>query len=174
MAIKNEQEVNTHGQDFPHPWLIVCILGVLVKWVHQVNADDCCSPPLLAGAAARFPQNAHVTVYLDTTGLTTAEVQAITIGLQDWNGQQNHSGVTYNVVETTNPPQPGTNNTIVAHFVNQTSTGTGGAALNMHSSGSTVYGDLTFWNNIRSGTPSLLPAFLRSTCNPPLFRSTDN
>jgi hypothetical protein len=83
--------------------------------------------------------------------------------LQDWNGQQNHSGVTYNVIETTNPPQPGTNNTIVAHFVDQNSTGTGGAALNMHSSGSTVYGELTFWNNIRSGTPSLLPAFLRST-----------
>jgi len=69
--------------------LIVCFLGVLVKWVHQVNADDCCSPPLLASAAARFPQNAQVTVYLDTTGLTTTEVQAITTGLQDWNGQQN-------------------------------------------------------------------------------------
>ncbi len=143
--------------------LIVCFLGVLVKWVHQVNAADCCSPPLLSSAAARFPQNAQVTVYLDIRGLTSIEVEAITTGLKDWNGQQNHSGVTYTVVETTDPPQLGTNNTIVAKFVNQTSTGTGGASLNMHSSGSTVYGELTFWNNIRSGTPSLLPAFLRST-----------
>ena len=131
--------------------------------MHQVNAFDCCSPPLLSDMAARFPQDAHITVYLDTRGLTTTEVQAITAGLQDWNGQANHSGVTYNVVETTNPPAAGTNNTIVAKFVDQFSSGTGGAALNMHSSGSTVYGELTFWNNIRSGTPSLLPAFLRST-----------
>jgi hypothetical protein len=144
--------------------LIVCFLGVLGKWVHQVNADDCCPPPLLSSAAARFPQNASVTVYLDTRGLTSTEVQAITTGLQDWNGQNNHSGVTYHVVETTDPPQPGTNNMIVAKFVDQFSSGTGGAALNMHgSSNGTVYGELTFWNNIRSGTPSLLPAFLRST-----------
>lgn len=143
--------------------LIVGLLGLLGNWVHQVNADDCCNPPLLASAAARFPQGAHVTVYLDTTGLTTTEVKAITDGLQTWNGQPNHSGVTYNVVETTNPPQPGTNNTVVAHFVNQFSSGTGGAAMNMHSSGSTVWGELTFWNNIRSGTPSLLPGLLRTT-----------
>jgi hypothetical protein len=143
--------------------LVVGLLGLLGKRVHEANAYDCCSPPLLASAAARFPQAAQVTVYLDTTGLTATEVASISAGLQDWNGQANHSGVTYNVVETTSPPQPGTNNTIVAHFVNQASTSTGGAALNMHSSGSTVYGELTFWNNIRSGTPSLLPALLRTT-----------
>lgn len=143
--------------------LIVGLLGLLGKRVRQVNADDCCSPPLLASAAARFPQAAQVTVYLDTRGLTTTEVGAIVAGLQDWNGQPNYSGVTYNVVQTTDPPQPGTNNSIVAHFVDQSSSGTGGAALNMHSSGSTVYGELTFWNNIRSGTPSLLPGLLRTT-----------
>lgn len=67
--------------------LIVDLLGLLGKRVHQVNAYDCCNPPLLASAAARFPQAAQVTVYLDTTGLTTTEVNAIVAGLQDWNGQ---------------------------------------------------------------------------------------
>ena len=129
------------------------------------KAYDCCNPPL--GAQARFPQNAQVTVYLNTTGFTTEEIAAIKAGLEDWNTQANNSGVKYNVVQTTNPPAVGGNNTIVAYFINQSATSNGGAALDMHSgsvNGSpVVYGELRFWNNIRSGTPSLLAGFLRAT-----------
>jgi hypothetical protein len=133
-----------------------------------VHADDCCPPPRLPAAAARFQQNAQVTVYLDTTtGFTDAEKQAIKAGLEDWNDEPNNSGVKYTVVETDNPPAPGGNNTIIASFVD--SFGSREAQLNLsdqrNSDGTVtnVSGVLKFWKNIRSGTPSLLAAFLRST-----------
>ena len=132
-----------------------------------VQADDCCPPPLRPAIAARFQQNARVTVYLDTrTGFTEVERAAIKAGFEDWDDESNNSGVTYTVVETNNPPAPGGNNTIIASFVN--SPGSHEAQLNLSDQRNNgvvtnVSGVLTFWNNIRSGTPSLLPAFLRST-----------
>jgi len=134
--------------------------------------DYQCVPIRLLFSAGRsrygkFPQNAQVTVYLNTTGLTDNEAKAITAGLEDWNDENNNSGVKYKVEQTTSPPAVGGNNTIVAYFVNQFVTWNGGAALDMHSGsnsqGATIYGELRFFANIRSGTPSLLEGFLRAT-----------
>ncbi len=134
----------------------------------SVQANDCCPPPLRIPQAARFQQNAQVTVYLDTiSGFTGEERQAIKAGLEDWNDESNNSGVKYNVVETANPPPPGGNNTVIARFVN--SSGSNDAQMNLsdqrNANGvvTNVSGTLTFWNNIRSGTPSLLAGFLRAT-----------
>ena len=152
-------------------YLLIPLLGftlavVFGPWITMAYLFDCCSPPV-DPAAARFPQNAQVTVYLNTTGLTGDEVTAITAGLEDWNDESNHSGVKYKVEQTTNPPAIGGSNTIVAYFVNQFVTWNGGAALDMHSGsngqGTFVYGELRFFANIRSGTPSLLEGFLRAT-----------
>ena len=142
----------------------LCCAMVFGPWIGE--AFDCCPPPV-DPASARFPQNAQVTVYLNTTGLTDTEVDAITVGLEDWNDENNNSGVRYNVEKTTNPPAVGGNNTVVAYYINEFVTWNGGAALDMHSGstsqGAIVYGELRFWKNIRSGTPSLLPGFLRGT-----------
>ena len=148
--------------------IAILLLFPVVLWINKlVHADDCCSPPLFPDVAARFQQNAQVNVYIDKrTGFTDGEMKAIKDGLEDWNDEPNNSGVKYTVVETDNPPAPGGNNTIIASFVN--SPGTHEAQLNLSDQRSNgvvtnVSGVLTFWNNIRSGTPSLLPAFLRST-----------
>jgi hypothetical protein len=146
---------------------ILLFFMVVLLINESVQADDCCPPPLLSATAARFQQNARVTVYLDTTsGFNDDETKAIKAGLEDWNDEPNNSGVKYTVLETDNPPTPGGNNTIIASFVN--SPGTHEAQLNLSDQRSngvvtSVSGVLTFWNNIRSGTPSLLAAFLRST-----------
>ena len=137
---------------------VTAALLLLGQWQLSVASVDCCTPP--EGAQARFPQNAVVTVYLNPTGLTPTEVTAIKAGLQDWNNT-NNSGVKFNVQETTNPPPPGGNNTIVAYFID--APGTAEAAIDMHSGTTGIWGELKFWNRIRSGTPSLLAAFLRST-----------
>jgi hypothetical protein len=146
----------------------ILLLFIVVLWINKlVHADDdCCAPPPLPAVAARFQQNAQVTVFLVREGFTDAEMQAIKEGLEDWNDEPNNSGVKYTVVQTDNPPAPGGNNTIIARFVN--STGSHESQLNLSDQRkdgvvTNVSGVLTFWNNIRSGTPSLLPAFLRST-----------
>jgi hypothetical protein len=139
---------------------------VLVSLV-LVQAVDCCPPPTAPPSAARFQRGSDVTVYLDTRGLTTTEVAAIKSGLEDWNDENNTSGVKYHVIETQAPPAEGENNTIVARFVD--SPGSTEAAINMmdqrkgNGEVAKVWGTLTFWNRIRSGTPSLLPGFLRAT-----------
>jgi len=144
-----------------------CCAVILKSGNSQAHVFEECCPPPVDQATARFPQNAQVTVYLNTTGLSDTEIQAITVGLQDWSDENNNSGVKYNVVLTTNPPAVGGSNTIVAYFINESVTWNGGSALNMHSAsnsqGTSVYGELRFWNNIRSGTPSLLAGFLRAT-----------
>jgi hypothetical protein len=94
-------------------------------------------------------------------------MKAIKAGFEDWNDEPNNSGVKYNVVETANPPSPGANNQVIAKFVN--SPGSHEAQLNISDRRDAngvvthVSGTLTFWNNIRSGTPSLLEGFLRAT-----------
>ena len=148
--------------------IAIFLLFIVVLLISKAaQADDCCPPPRLGPQAARFQHNAQVTVYLDTTGLTDIEILAIKTGLEDWNDEPNNSGVKYKVVETTNPPEPGGNNTVIAKFVN--SPGSNEAQLNLsdqrNANGdvTNVSGTLTFWNNIRSGTPSMLPGFLRAT-----------
>ena len=54
----------------------LCCFVVFGPWIGE--AFDCCPPPV-DPASARFPQNAQVTVYLNTTGLTDTEVNAITM-----------------------------------------------------------------------------------------------
>ena len=146
--------------------LVLVILFLLTNKL--VQADDCCSPPRRQPMAARFQRNAQVTVYLDkTSGFTSEEMRSIKQGFEDWNDEPNSSGVKYTVVETDSPPTTGTNNTIVGKFLNIA--GSTDAQLNMSDIRSAdgtvtkVSGELTFWNRIRSGTPSLLEGFLRST-----------
>lgn len=145
------------------------VIAVLFLLFHTlVKAYGCCPPPRRPPAAARFQPNARVTVYLDkTSGFTSDELKSIKQGFEDWNDEPNSSGVKYTVVETDNPPPPGGNNTIVGKFID--TPGNNEAQLNMSDQRqadgtvTSVSGVLSFWNRIRSGTPSLLPAFLRST-----------
>lgn len=137
------------------------VIAVLYLLSHKlVQADNCCPPPLRPPVAARFQPNSHVTVYLvETSGFTSEEMKYIKEGLEDWNDEPNNSGVKYTVVKTAIPPPIGTNNTIVAKFVN--SPGSTEAQLNMPDQRTAdgtvikVSGELTFWNRNRSGTPSL-------------------
>jgi len=95
-------------------------------------------------------------------GLQTATVAF----LQDWNNQLNGSGVHYNVTVSSTPPNPGTANTIIVAYDDNFSNSEV-ASLTMHSSsgpsGGSVYGEMVFHKNIRVGTPSFLPAFVRET-----------
>ena len=144
----------------------ICCVLIFGPFIAEAFLSDCCPPPV-DPASARFPQNTQVTVYLNTTGLTGDEVNAIKTGLEDWNDENNNTGVKYNVVETTNPPAVGGKNTVVAYYINEFVDWNGGAALNMHSGSNgqetIVYGELRYWKNIRSGTQSLLSGFLRAT-----------
>jgi hypothetical protein len=87
-------------------------------------------------------------------------------GMQGWNAQSNNTGLTYNVSATSNPPAPGTNNTIIVSY-NNTFSHSAVAALTMHQSsgpgGTSIYGDMVFNQNIRNGNPSVLPSFVRET-----------
>jgi hypothetical protein len=115
----------------------------------------CCPPQLQPPSTPRFPQGAPVTVYIDSSpsGFTAAEQQLIKSGIEDWNDEPNHSGVTYNVVITSSPPPAGTNNTILVQFSDEFSSGTGGVLLNLYSSsgpsGTSIYAEMIFFNNIR-------------------------
>ena len=145
---------------------VLSFIVVVFLLSRPVQADDCCPPPAMPPVAVRFLPNSQVTVYVDTSsGFTTTEVQAIKAGLEDWNDEPNNSGVKYTVVPTDNPPAPGADKTVVAKFVNEP--GSTDARINLSRStvngATTISGVLTYWNRIRSGTPSLLPAFLRST-----------
>lgn len=149
--------------------IAILLFFIVVFLINKsVQADNCCLPPPRVPQAARFQQNARVTVYLDKrSGFTDIEIKAIKEGLEDWNDEPNNSGVEYTVVETDNLPTPGANNTVIGKFVN--SPGSHEAQLNLSDQRTTsgvvtnVSGTLTFWNNIRSGNPSMLPGFLRAT-----------
>jgi hypothetical protein len=57
--------------------IAVFLLFIVVLLISKsAQADDSCPPPRLGPQAARFQQNAQVTVYLNTTGLTDMEVLA--------------------------------------------------------------------------------------------------
>jgi hypothetical protein len=130
--------------------IAILLLVMVVLLINKpIQAYDCCPPPPLPAAAARFQQNAQVTVYLDmSSGFTADERTAIKAGLEDWNDEPNNSGVKYTVVATTSPPAPGGNNTIIASFVN--SPGNHESQLNMSDQRTNgvvtkVWGVLTFW-----------------------------
>jgi len=53
---------------------------------------------------------------MQNSGFTATERQMIAGGIQDWNGQPNNSGIIFNVSVTSNPPAPGTNNTIIVSY----------------------------------------------------------
>lgn len=84
---------------------VLPILGILlgavfcVSWTIQfisyASQSSCnCTVLHFAPEAARFPQNATVNVYLDTTsGFTDNELQWIKDGLEDWNDEPNNPGV---------------------------------------------------------------------------------
>lgn len=130
-------------------------LRMPVTFLSVLAEENCCIPPHTSSAAARFPQGAVVTVYIDSSasGFTGDEQLLIKSGFEDWNDETNNSRVTYNVETTPTPPPAGTNNTILVQFSNQTSTGTGGALLNMHSSSgpgrTSIYGEMILFSNIR-------------------------
>lgn len=68
---------------------ILAITGIaLYQPLSQAAYFDCCSPPALHPSAARFQQNAQVTVYIPTnSGLTTDEIAAIEAAMEDWNDE---------------------------------------------------------------------------------------
>jgi hypothetical protein len=100
------------------------------------------------------------------------EQQNIRAGLEDWNNQPNNSGVRYNVYTTTNPPPSGmttaalpppmTANTVIATYVDSPGVD-GQARMTMRSSGSTVWGELTFYQNLRYAHADFAPAHVRET-----------
>ncbi len=111
------------------PLLILGLLAAfgssvgLFKIINQLVArnvyaqNECCSPPALPSVAARFPQNASVNVYIDnSTGFTDDEQGNIKTGLEDWNDENNSSGVNFIVHLNESLPAPGTANTIVVHY----------------------------------------------------------
>lgn len=75
-----------HYSRYSHIVMSLCCAVVFGPRIGK--AFDCCPPPV-DPASARFPQNAQVTVYLNPTGLTNTEVDAITIGLEDWSDENN-------------------------------------------------------------------------------------
>jgi len=160
------------------PLLILGLLAAfgssvgLFKIINQLVArnvyaqNECCSPPALPSVAARFPQNASVNVYIDnSTGFTDDEQGNIKTGLEDWNDENNSSGVNFIVHLNESLPAPGTANTIVVHYDDNFSESEV-ASIVLHRdstpNGPAVWADMVFHKNIRSGNPTTLPAFVRS------------
>lgn len=121
---------------------------------------DCCPPPVSHPSAARFQQNAQVTVYIpNNSGLTNDEIAEIEAAIEDWNDEVNNSGVQYNVVQQ-DPPGQQTNNTIVVTFTDTSSQNTGGGSLMMmdHRTGqgevTKTWGVFTLWANHRTLEPA--------------------
>lgn len=155
-----------------YPLGVVAVLGLLTAVIllgfgsTSPNAQaqsSCCNPPLFAPEAARFPQGAQVSVYIDANaGFTPNEQQEIKDGIQSWNTQQNDSQVNFNVTVATTLPPIGTPNTIRVDY-NDNYSNVAIAVTNMHRSGTANYAEMIFYKNIRSGAPATLPAFVRST-----------
>jgi hypothetical protein len=138
----------------------------------ELNAEGqaCCPPPPRPAAVPRYPQNTNVIVYIDTTdsntpsGFSELEKQAITDGIQSWNGEANHSGVTFTVQETNSPPTiPAQANIAIVEYVNQQNPN-GIADAQTFSSGSFVSNRITFFQNIRNvfNIPQNQPPFVRT------------
>ena len=150
---------------------ILTIIGVAVYWLLSPAAYfDCCPPPVLHPAAARFQQNAQVTVYIpNNSGLTTEEIAAIETAIEDWNDEVNNSALQFNVVQQ-DPPGQQIDNTVVLNFTNTSSQNTGGGSLTMMDQRTNqgevtkTWGVFTLWNNHRTlEPPSNQMAQLRNT-----------
>lgn len=139
---------------------ILIIIGLAINLrLSEAAYFDCCPPPVSHPSAARFQQNAQVTVYIpDNSGLTTDEIAAIEGAIEDWNDEVNTSGVQYNVVQA-NPPGQQINNTIVVNFTNTPSQNTGGGSLTMmdqrtgQGEVTKTWGVFTVWTNHRTLEP---------------------
>ena len=151
--------------------LLVLLGGLFLLRHHEGPYAEaqtaCCTPPPMSPNSPRFPQGASVDVFIVAdSGFTPTEQEMIKQGLEDWNGQPNSSGVTYHVTVTSNPPPPGTNNTIIVTY-EDTFSDSEIADCSLHSSsgpdGVSIYAEMTFHKNIRSGNPATLPAFVRET-----------
>ena len=136
--------------------LTVCIYH---PFSYAAYIEDCCSPPALSAAAGRFQQDAQVTVYIpNNSGLTTEEIAAIKVAMEDWNDEPNQSNVNYNVVEA-DPPGQQVNNTVVVNFVNSNSSNTGGGSLTVMDQRTSqgevtkIWGTFTVWSNHRTLQP---------------------
>ena len=92
-----------------------------------------------------------MTVYIDSSsGFTETEQQMIKEGIEDWNGELNSTGVTYNVVITPTPPPVGGNNTVVAYYNDNHSTSAVAAlTMNRSSNPNVVFGAMVFNRNMR-------------------------
>ena len=140
--------------------IVLTIVGVAInKPLSYAAYFDCCSPPLVNPMAGRFQQNAQVTVYIPTnSGLTPEEIGGIKVAIEDWNDEDNNSGVLFNVVEQ-DPPGQQINNTIIVNFIDSNNPNTGGGALTMRDQRTIqgevtkTWGTLTLWANHRTLQP---------------------
>ena len=140
---------------------ILTVTGIAIyRPFSQAAYFDCCLPPVLHPSAARFQQDAQVTVYIPAnSGLTTDEIAAIEAAIEDWNDEVNNSGVQYNVVQQ-DPPGQQIDNTIVLNFTNTPSQNTGGGSLTMMDQRTNqgevtkTWGVFTLWTNHRTLEPS--------------------
>ena len=143
-----------------HAWTVTAslffslfVVLVVVHLQFVAAQTNCCRPPVFPPTTPRFPQGVSVRVYVDmNSGFTDKEFENIKYGLEDWNDEANSSGVRFIVEQTDNPPLvgPNTPNVIVVTFLDQPAPpGTGGAAINVMSSGANVYATMKFYNNFR-------------------------
>lgn len=150
----------------------LCSLAGFLKIVNEVNSryayaqTGCCTPPLLPSQVPRFPQGETVNLYFNNaTGFTELEKENIKLGIEDWNGQNNTSRVTFAVHLNSSPPPAGTTNTIVVSY-DDNFNASEVASLTLHTgsspAGHAIYGEMVFHKNIRVGTPSTLPAYVRT------------
>jgi hypothetical protein len=153
---------------------VFCIVATVeLRRVASQSPCNCTVPRLPPDNRDRFAQGSTVSVYLDaSTGLNDMEQQNIKAGFEDWNNQPNNSGVRYNVYTTANPPPAGmttaslpparTVNTIIARYEDRPG-GSGQASLLMYASGSSAYGELTFFQQLRYVHAAAAPIHVRET-----------
>jgi hypothetical protein len=150
----------------------LCSSAWLLKIINEFGSRDvyaqtnCCTPPPLPPQVPRFPQGSTVNVYINNaTGFADVEEEAIKVGLEDWNDENNTSGVDFVVHLNSSLPPPGTANTIVVNYDDNFSQSEV-ASVTMYSgsspNGPAVWAEMVFHKNIRTGTPATLPAYVRS------------
>ncbi len=140
-------------------WALIT-LGAAVTYIHAQSG--CCEPPFMPLIVPRWPQGATVSVYIDpNSSFTVGEREAIKLGYEDWNGQQNNSAVSYHVITAT-PPPLGTPNTIVAYYVDENSIQGEPSGSTFSTSGMNTYGTVTFYKQMRTGALAFHLQFVRT------------
>lgn len=143
------------------------LLTLILISNYSLAQSNCCTPPRRPTQVPRFPQGSSVTVYINTTGFTETEMEAIEAGIADWNDEPNNSGVQFNIpsVRTTDPPALPPSHAITIKFdpqPNQEAIAETQTFSFSNSSGPVVHNVMTFFGNIRQGWPPGLPGFIRS------------